>query len=1302
MTELAPPTPLHLHTIESLCVELVSGRAIGIGNDNLPFLLTSDAARGALDWYRRNKPKWKSPVSVPDAEGIVTTANQIPPVLVAAPTRPSSDGTHKLKLTKIEAHRFAGLHAYGNATSAPSNFVFEPNCPLSLFEGWNGSGKTSLLNSVIWCLTGRLLRPQRPPAAGTEEFECVIDSETEGAEDTAHRLSSVTPLPDPRVYRPADWVAADTWVELTFEDQDGVALSPVRRAQSRTPRGKLEEHTSNFDGLGIDPAGLSVGTTMPGLLQFIQIGSESELGKAITELTGLASLVDLAAHANRTRRKVSVDFTKSREEAIAAADEAYQRAAEDLREAVEKHQSLSDLPSIPKSDAADAEADVEDLVEYIETAKASALRVAQNVLGDAFDPSLKEARTDLEKNTAIALVELQNFGKLDSVMRLSSLTGLAAEDIHGVETKLREIRDEATTLAQLAADPTTAARLRLYARVAAWVEEQPQAPAHLDSCVVCGGDLHDAVDPVTRTRVRQHLDEARDTNADLLSQTIAKWERSAYGSLVGVLPVALQNELHRDLPEHPSGLIKDAISELFDEVAFAGVLQALRADTVAKCDATLRAWSEFDYVPSNWLPEAFDAESELAVSMDRIAKALAFRTWRQAHENEITAFREQVLGRANDAGDQHEESLRSRLKALQEIVQGVEPLNAALGTCKRLADDLAKRKIAKAKIAEFTVAIGGLDELIGLGQLAQDQVEQLRTKLHDRAIVWRDRIYAGAFPSTQHELVDAAMTSGGTLDILVGANGISAPAQHIANASALRASLVGFYLAFWEYVFAERGGLRLVVFDDPQELLDAENRDRLAKTLITLTEEDAQVFVTSYDKTFAAEVAAIGGRTNAVAHHAVLPVTRLRPTAEVPFSVLQIDKLQQDFKDDPDNIEAAKNYASESRTFIEARLADFFDDAAYPATVSFTLKPTFSDHLGRLRGLVRMPPNDLFRSAALKAVAEDAGLVDGAQLLALMNKAHHRKDEIRPNDVLPLVDDILRVRRAVEKAHEASRLWRNRDQLETTQAEIIPLTSWTKPSFTVEIHPDLAAFTRGAAHGDTQGEVEILSGGWFDGKALFYLRNDNFGFAAPSGSIAIVDAEPSAVEDRRLVIARQRDKVFARRLLKSAQSGLLSLAAEPPDPRNSAPTLQVPDRDIALHRVVGVLFDASLFPPIAKTEAVQIPDVPAMHRITTAYRVREDSAIPLALPTQIALGGPPILLSELPTRVGSLVALSLDDGTSVFKRVGQELPHPLQHLRQFESIGGLGESQIYSLDPTQIGVATILHARLIVGVLYHG
>ena len=94
-------------------------------------------------------------------------------------------------------------------------------------------------------------------------------------EATLHKLTPVSPLPDPARYMPdasQDKLPIDTWVELSFIDQNGNRLPPIRRTQMRNARGAVTETDPNISILGVDPIALRMGTTMPGLIPFVQVG----------------------------------------------------------------------------------------------------------------------------------------------------------------------------------------------------------------------------------------------------------------------------------------------------------------------------------------------------------------------------------------------------------------------------------------------------------------------------------------------------------------------------------------------------------------------------------------------------------------------------------------------------------------------------------------------------------------------------------------------------------------------------------------------------------------------------------------------------------------------------------------------------------------------------------------------------------------------------------------------------------------------------------------------------------------------
>jgi hypothetical protein len=298
------------------------------------------------------------------------------------------------------------------------------------------------------------------------------------------------------------------------------------------------------------------------------------------------------------------------------------------------------------------------------------------------------------------------------------------------------------------------------------------------------------------------------------------------------------------------------------------------------------------------------------------------------------------------------------------------------------------------------------------------------------------------------------------------------------------------------------------------------------------------------------------------------------------------------------------------------------------------------------------------------------------------------------------------LRTAIEDVHQQFRLYRWREPLSAAGAgvgNVVPLRPMASLSFSVPLCPDIAAFVGSPPDGGSQEIInDHLDGSWFEEKALYYIRGDTLGFAIPSGSVAIVDAEPYPGRDQNLVIARHSSQVFARRLIKSPGSIGVSLAAQLPDPRSPRPSLTFDESKLRLHRIVGAVF-TDMPPPVGGNEAGLVPEVPELLQVAIAYRVKEDSAIPLALPGQIILGGAELNASQLDLWEGRLVAVNLADGSSVLKRVGRRLPGGLASLRQFETIGGLGSSIVISTEDVEgSDVPVMVSARRVIGVLFEG
>ncbi len=1298
------PRSLHLHTLDSLIVDLVSGRPVQTSTRGC-FVLSSERTRSALEWYRKKGAAgWTANVSGQHADDLVATILREPPDLPARPARPANANSRRLRLKKLEAHRFAGLHKFGTPAAAPENYVHEFTKPLTLFEGRNGSGKTSLLNSIIWALSGEMLRPQREPEAA-DDFECWVDAADEDGEQTAHRMSPLTPMPNVEQYRPdGAWVPADTWVELTFIDETGTELPKIRRSQSRSPQGKLVETPPNLSVLGIDPIAVRIGTVMPGLLPLIKVGSESELGRAVSQLTGLSALVDLAEHVRRAKAKIDKELVKAKTRDRDKADCDYGTARGDLERMLLADTSLRPAQAIPQpSDNKGIEQTLADIIEHFERSKSVAFESARGILGERFDPANLALLSDLEKNIDRALERVSEPRSLASVARLGSLRQLTREQLDAADTKIRNILAEAKALDALAHDPSTAARIRLYSRVAMWIADHPDPHRQADVCLICGGSLDHARDPVTGRPVKEHMHEAA-SNAALLSQTLSRWAENAQGQLMRSLPEALRAEMATVLPAHPCDLLRAGIvDELFVFVPFSGVLGELKAQTASAFDNVVKDRAALAEPTEIALPGGGEL---LGVTLKLLDCAIRFTRWRKDNDPLARDIVARVLGRAPKA-DEHKEkvSLTGKLLDLQATVKAAKPLSDALILCNRLKEHLESRRAAELRLAEYAIASAALADLTGLGQLADEQVDQLRKTLRKDAADWRSRIYLGAFPDTAHKLIDTGMGRKGELDLIVQTGGVSAPAQHVTNASALRASLVAFFFAFWEYVLKERGGLMILVLDDPQELLDDENRERLAAALAALVAAGAQLIVTSYDPRFCAHTSRLavdGG----IEHLEVHPATRQQPVVRTTLPLPVIEQRKARFMADENAEEPARDFADGCRVFFEAKLGDMFDGPAHAAWAIANRDPTLAIFIQRLRSLVKAGPEGMFSADVFRRFVDHPALADQSPLIVIMNKAHHgRRQEIRAADVAQCANDLSQLLKLVEQMYEECYRWRRRDApTEFAATEAPPaLAPMPHPFLNVLICPDLAAFTKDAPSGESQKSPERLDPHLLDGTVAYFLRRPNFGFAAPLGSLAIVEAVPGPGLDRSLVIARHGGATYARRLVRSATAGVFGLTADVPDPRTKPPkTIILPETDVAIHQVVGIIFDHSVTVGHGQDEAVLVDASDVLKRIQLAFRVDGDSAVPLALDRQVVLGGNRIELDALGSHKESLVALTLDDGSSRFKRVGATLPNELAHLRQFESIGGLGDSEVLSVGRSHRGLRNVTEARAILGVLYYG
>jgi hypothetical protein len=124
---------LHLHTLDSLIADLVSGRPVQT-SENEQFVLADDRTRSALEWYRKKGPyAWTANVTMQHGEDLVDAIQKPPVALPALPARAANANSRRLRLKSWKRTGLRGCtnseHLQSRLRTIFMNFV--PRSPCS-------------------------------------------------------------------------------------------------------------------------------------------------------------------------------------------------------------------------------------------------------------------------------------------------------------------------------------------------------------------------------------------------------------------------------------------------------------------------------------------------------------------------------------------------------------------------------------------------------------------------------------------------------------------------------------------------------------------------------------------------------------------------------------------------------------------------------------------------------------------------------------------------------------------------------------------------------------------------------------------------------------------------------------------------------------------------------------------------------------------------------------------------------------------------------------------------------------------
>jgi hypothetical protein len=1314
-------TPLYVHTLDSLCVELVSGRAVALDDAGSQFKFTGSDARVLFNWYRQNRYKWAQNNTKQDVEALVDQLDKVPPEIPQATCLGAARPKRVLHLKSMKAHRFAGIHPYGKPDSPPDDFEFPFEKPITLIEGKNGAGKTSLLNAICWCLTGHVYRSQRSPEPVADqliplEFGESTDSEAE--EFTTYDASIITPIPSADVLaelgdKP---LPLDTWVELTLVDDEGTEVGKLRRTIQRNARGGIAVTDPDFASLGLDPITCEVGTKMPGMIPYIEFCVACDLGKSVGTLTGIRPIEDLAKHAAKSKRKLDKDLVEDRQLEIASLDVEFVEVRDQLDQLIRKHSAIDPGKQLPSPGADKAvETELASFAQHFKALHEQMFVASRQILGDAFDPQEAANREDLIENVgpAIGLLDSGNLSRLSSAARLAALKNLADKEIVQAEALIETIVKEADELAAISEQPDVAERLRLYARVAGWIRGLRRQYGCVENCPVCQNVLKGKIDNITGKSISDHIEHFVALDTRYLEKTLQEWADAAAERLRSEPAAALRMEADKDLPAKPTDLISAALGEeLFQSLRFSGALLLLKAQIQQLCNKKLEPLAPLAEPSPVALPACFGTKGKaLALAINRVRRAIAFSRWRRDNDDDCKRVFAEIVGQAALSGQAspssetvvEEWSLSQRLHALDKMVKAAEPLTESLGKLGILSAKLRERRKKEARIGSYERASKAIGELIGLKDLVQLQVESLMDKLAAKTDQWKTGFYQPAFVDAP-KVVGTDVGSDGSLAVTAEVLGTRVPAHHVSNTSDLRATLLAFLLAFWQHLLEERGGLSLLLLDDLQELFDEHNRKRIANSIPRMRACGGRIVVTTNDNGFGNRVQEACA-ADCIDRREVRPLNGNRQHIELGQFVAEIDKKRKAFEalENRNIHQPARDYINQLRIYLEQKLLDLFDtcDSRLPAN------PTLSDLVNAVRARC-IGGYEAFSGSAIRALVFEPRLANTDPFVKLINESHHgRVSSITYNDVMQNKAACAHVTKLVDAAHEEFGLWMRRDLRQQPLAKPTVTASVSPPQVALPIIENLAAFTSGTSAGEAAEAGESVTGSWFENCGVYALHTHNFGFSGTLCCRAIVDLLDGTLVDNSLVIALHKAKCYARRLHRSDDKpGTIVLASDAANPRKRPPSLFLPTEEVRVLKVVGILLTHSPSSPKLVGEAAPCEDMELVREAQIAFRVTGDSALPLALPKQIVLAGRCLQFEELDRMEGELVVIATAEAVSLdglaFKRVAGKIPNA-PHVRQFDSVGGLGESMLVRTEEVEdafTGLPLLLSARRVLGVIY--
>lgn len=1312
-------------TLDEVVQHLAAGNVLHVSGGE-EFSLPLQDSRTLLTFYSQNRQAYWNPDKVAnildgEIDRLLDALDR--PAKVSAPSsRPTSE-QQRWQLISVTAHRFRGLHRHcdGNGHD-PKPFTLDLTRHATLFRGFNGAGKTSLISAICWCLTGYGHRSQGLPSPLHLPITIQIaGEEEEGGVNRSFELPPIVPIPtEEELVAVGGQPKIDTWVRLKFRSLiDGREIEVERRLE-REGKKNFKTTPVGLGQLGLSDLALQVGTLMPGIAAATRFDDKTTLSQAVSTLTGLRPLAHFGLRSRRLHGHLTGKYTNTATEEQERWEASAIQQVATLGDLLKESEGLPDLSCVlaPKDTAAEEwKTGLDRAEELLKEAEERAAADARLVIG-TLPPLTNESeirRFDTAIKAADNCFSFAALRGLPAMQLTKGLGDLNDSDLSDAEGILLEIEREASRLVSELSHVERADRVRLYGLVAKWHEATH--PGHpFTACPVCDRDLLQPgaipTDALLDKSVADALEDARKADMALL-KTAAEWERDTKKGLRDRLPEKIRRFIDEKLPDDLSSLYGTALSkQVFDLAEFPDSLKAMSKGVAALCSTAWEKAPQREPVPGVNLPAEVPDNEQLRAVIKNVRRAIALARYRAANADFAQGAVTQVLRTDLDEAELPADgrTVQGQLAVLRsylEVATVFAGIRRQLTQIRASCEGWAK---ARKRIEKLARAASAVEPFKGFPELVHSQVAGLLSDLQDQASAWSQRMYKAHFVQA-HEYagLDRAKSDGFTFLAAQGKHLVEA--HHVMNASALRAYLSAFVLALWQQIWSRSGGISTILMDDPQDLLDPGNVANLAATVPSLIAEGMNPIIVSNDFGFipAIEgfVAARRGPSGAVQteiwEFSAISTSKCTVSlAPVADEVRQKGELWQ--KADPNDVSLARAFVHPVRIRIEIKLWDLL--GSDPAVLQ---DPTLGDLLGKIAN-ARNRGEKPFNEDPFKKLLDLAELKPGARFRDVINKAHHgRADEITPGEAEIVWKGYEAVFLAIDSCWLAYARFMGRLPPEEAVAEAHRATPQLKlvslSASPVPVVGRLAAHAAGAPLTTIEqatGQLDLLGLG---DVSLFTLRASTLGLVAFPGQTLIVSAT-AEVKNGDLAVVRTPGRTFARRIgIDRADPSRIVLETMPSTNPRTPQTHFIQRSSAQVSKVIGVLFDETVATR-SQDEAVPADSSPILEQVVAAAEVVGDSAFPVALDAGHVLLGTAPSLSLLDGRILAVVTRQDEFAAEHFaylKRLGKAMPGS-RSIYYLENVGQTGQGEYVQFPAADItpvsGIPIVDQSWKVLGTLF--